>query len=118
MPTALCNIKRPFLQVIFAEPERPRMTYAAEFPGKCCHRNWAAALAGPVGGGERAFCPDEKPLKSLQKISGKVVLIDEVDSVGDVHESVVGKLPGYPMQAKRDGLFGDRDNPYVVYLQK
>jgi hypothetical protein len=42
-------------------------------------------------------------------MSGKVVLIDEADSVGDVHESVVGKLNEYPMQANWDGLFGDRD---------
>ncbi len=58
---------------------------------------------------EKAFCADEKSLMDPLKISGKVVVIGELDPIGDVHQSVVRKLPGYVMQANFiEALLDDR----------
>jgi hypothetical protein len=49
--------------------------------------------------GEKTFCPDEKLPTNLQELmSGKVIVIGEVHP-RDVQPSVVGKMPGYLMQA-------------------
>lgn len=58
---------------------------------------------------EKTFCRDEKPPKNSRIMSGKVVVIGEVDPIGDMHHSVVGKLPGFLMQANFiEALLDDR----------
>lgn len=48
--------------------------------------------------GGRPFCTDHMPPWDLERMSGKVVVTGEVDR-SDVHNSVVGEMAGYLMQA-------------------
>ncbi len=58
--------------------------------------------------GQKIFCATKEPAKNLLKMGGMVVVIGE-QSMSDMHQSVVGRLPGYLMQANFiEALLDDR----------
>lgn len=110
-PNLLAN--HPRLASLINHHANPYISFLreAEFHPLPASQILAGGRPAPLSGNAQPgrFCPDEKPPKELAALSGKVVLIGEVDPIGDAHQSVVGKLPGYLMQANFiEALLDDR----------
>jgi CHASE2 domain-containing sensor protein len=106
-------INHPRLDYLFNHHEHPYISFLRE--DEFHPITVSEVLAGSeVSGGanatgeQKTFCPTEKPAKNLQKMGGMVVVIGE-QSMSDMHQSVVGRLPGYLMQANFiEALLDDR----------
>jgi CHASE2 domain-containing sensor protein len=103
-------VNHPRLDYLLKHHENPYVSFLREdeFHPMTVGEVMASSETKGGDGQEKTFCANEKPAKSLQKMSGMVVVIGE-ESISDRHKSVVGNLPGYLMQANFiEALLDDR----------
>jgi CHASE2 domain-containing sensor protein len=103
----------PRLDYLFNHHEHPYISFLRE--DEFHPMTVSEVLAGSeLSGGaqdqstQKTFCATKEPARNLLKMGGMVVVIGE-QSISDMHQSVVGRLPGYLMQTNFiEALLDDR----------